>query len=119
MKTRTVAYRTQMVSNVRTMPGCRHQGSLRSVFSAICARVLAGDSIACVILDVLAACCLCVAPDPAVPRRPRMRLCVHELIPVDSQILPLVTPHACDPCYTAIRTGRAGMIQQNGPMRRV
>src|SRR5208283_2992059 len=100
MKTRTVAYRTQMVSSVRTMPGCRHQGSLRSVFSGICARVLAGDSIACVILDVLAAFSLWVAPAPAMPVA-RGCSCAHELIPVDREILPQVTVHACDTCYTA------------------
>ena len=55
MKTRTVAYRTQMLSRVAVMAGLRHHGSLRSVFSAICARVLAGASKACVILDVLIA----------------------------------------------------------------
>src|SRR5487761_1072624 len=95
MKTRTVAYSTQMVSRVATMAGCRHHGSLRSVRSGICARVFAGASIACVILDVLG--CLRLlgvarlfmtrAPAPAVPRRQRTLFAV-ELMPVQSRILP-------------------------------
>src|SRR5215831_7247541 len=37
---------------VALMAGCRHQGSLRRVRSGICALVLAGAVVACVIVDV-------------------------------------------------------------------
>src|ERR1700721_2305114 len=54
MKTRTVAYATQMVSSVAVMIGARRQLSLRRVRSGICARVLAGAWLTCVIGDVSA-----------------------------------------------------------------
>src|ERR1700753_838453 len=62
MNTRTVAYATHRLSRVTTMAGWRHHGSWRKVFSAICARDLAGTSETCVILDVLA----CLRSDRAV-----------------------------------------------------
>ena len=41
-----------IVGLVALMAGCRHHGSLRRVRSGICARVLAGAVVACVIVDV-------------------------------------------------------------------
>ena len=52
--TRAVAQATQVPGGAVTACA-RHQGSLRSVRSVTCARVLAGASVACVILSVLAA----------------------------------------------------------------
>src|SRR5215469_6276441 len=49
MNTCTVAYVTQMVSSTAVSAGDRHQESVRSVFWLICARVLAGASVSCVI----------------------------------------------------------------------
>src|SRR6266702_6055578 len=43
-----------MISSAAVMAGARDHGSLRSVRSLICALVLAGASIACVIVDVSA-----------------------------------------------------------------
>src|ERR1700722_2483348 len=53
-KTCTVAYATQMVSRVAVIAGALHQGSVRSVPSLICARLLAGATVVSVILDVSA-----------------------------------------------------------------
>src|SRR5712691_5462573 len=54
-----------MVSSAAVIAGARHHGSLRRVRSLICALVLAGASIACVIVDVSALKLTGVAP-PAV-----------------------------------------------------
>src|SRR5579863_1501531 len=50
-----------MVSRAAVMAGARHHGSLRSVLSAICARVLDDVTVACVMLDVLVCCALTLA----------------------------------------------------------
>src|ERR1700692_944162 len=55
MKTRTVAYATQMVSSVAAgRCAARRQLCLRSVRAGICARVLSGAWLTCVIGDVSA-----------------------------------------------------------------
>src|ERR1700734_46869 len=58
MKTRTVAYATQMLSSTAVIRGDLYHWSVLNVRSAICALVLVtgtGTSGACVILSVLAA----------------------------------------------------------------
>ena len=72
MNTCTVAYVTQMVSSVAVMIGARRQLSLRRVRSGICALVLAGPWLTCVIADVSAlelSGCFRVCPAAPAPAR--------------------------------------------------
>src|ERR1700722_13866307 len=107
MNTWTVAYVTQMVSSTAVMAGDRHQGSLRSVFSDICARVLAGATDACVIVRRLRP-----GKDSAAPARgkaPRAGAGVASAASSNETLFPWISPRgttrcvwACDSYYNAL-----------------
>src|ERR1700760_2813628 len=110
MNNRTVAYPTHRLSRVTTMAGWRHHGSWRKVFSAICARDLAGTSETCVILDVLAClrsdCALEYVRPPqviAVARAPLVHfvsgVCVDLLPP--PQVIPVARARPLKPSPVA------------------
>jgi hypothetical protein len=78
MNTWTVAYVTQMVSKVAVMAGERHHGSLRSVFSGICARVLDDETVAC---------------DIGTSSRPDAHVAAHAYTPQHAADQPITSPH--------------------------
>src|SRR5579875_2751547 len=96
-----------MLSRMAATAGARHHGSLRSVRSAICALVLDGVSIACVILDVLVCLSAYAVARPAIgclsPRKPAPGVfppgklwAAAQLIPVHLSLAPRVAFPLCD-----------------------